>query len=370
MNNANWKKVKLEEIVENLDNMRIPVTKSKRNKGTIPYYGATGVVDYVDNYIFDERLLLIGEDGADWSPYAKSAYVIEGKSWVNNHAHVLRASGIDIEYLKEYLNYSDLRLHTSGTTRGKLNKSDLMNIQVPLPSKQVQEKISAILTSISNEITKTYQIIQKTEDLKQGLMQSLLSKGKKYFIKQVTNVKRGASPRPIADPKFFAEKGRGWIRIADVTSSYKQLNFTSQYLSKAGEDASVKVDPGDLIMSICATVGKPIFVNIPACIHDGFVVFRNLDITLVDPEYFFYALLHNEKLLRSKGQTGSQMNLNSTIVENTELHFPDLDEQKKIAEILRALDQKLDEYKRENEKLQTIKMGLMHDIFSQKININ
>src|SRR5205809_8019807 len=80
-------------------------------------------------------------------------------------------------------------------------------------------------------------------------------------IGEIANVRRGASPRPIGDSSYFAEKGRGWIRIVDVTSTYKYLRTTAQYLSKKGEEKSVKVDPGDLIMSICATIGKPVIVD-------------------------------------------------------------------------------------------------------------
>lgn len=85
-----WEPKTINDICENLDNLRKPVTKSERDPGSIPYYGATGIVDYVKDFIFNEKLLLVGEDGADWSKFADSSYIIEGKSWVNNHAHVLR----------------------------------------------------------------------------------------------------------------------------------------------------------------------------------------------------------------------------------------------------------------------------------------
>lgn len=283
-------------------------------------------------------------------------------------------SKLNRNYLYHYLLTNNVRNYMRGISNGSTVlhlKVNLVNkLDIPLPSLEIQAKIVQILSGIDAEIRYTNQIIQKTEVLKHGLMQKVLAQGKKIHIKDIAVVKRGASPRPIGDPSYFANTGRGWIRIADVTSTYKYLNKTSQYLSKSGEDASVKVDPGDLIMSICATVGKPVFVSIPACIHDGFVLFRNIDKTVIDPEFFFYALLHNEGQLRSKGQTGSQMNLNSTIVENTEIQIPELAKQKEIANILKSIDQKLDFYSQELERLQTIKKGLMQDIFCQKVQIN
>ena len=112
-------------------------------------------------------------------------------------------------------------------------------------------------------------------------------------ISEISRIRRGASPRPINDSSFFSETGRGWIRISDVTSTYKYLKKTSQYLSEKGVSKSVKVNPGDLIMSICATIGKPVIIDIEACIHDGFVLFSDLS-KKVDTEYLFYFLQRTE----------------------------------------------------------------------------
>lgn len=170
-----WEIKKVEDICEVLDNKRIPIEKGKRKKGNIPYYGATGVVDYVNGYIFDEELLLVGEDGADWSSFANTAYIVRGKSWVNNHAHVLRCKGVDIEFLRNFLNYSDLQNYITGTTRGKLNKGFLMSIEIPYPSKKEQDKISNILVKVDEKIDINRSIKSKLEILKKGLMQDLLS---------------------------------------------------------------------------------------------------------------------------------------------------------------------------------------------------
>jgi len=102
-----WDLVKIDEITENLDSKRKPITKSERESGDIPYYGATGQVDSVKDYIFDEELLLVGEDCADFSSFGNTSYIIREKSWVNNHAHVLRCTKINVIFLKEALNFLD-----------------------------------------------------------------------------------------------------------------------------------------------------------------------------------------------------------------------------------------------------------------------
>lgn len=138
-----WEKVKLETLVEILDSKRRPITKSDRKPGQYPYYGATGVLDYVEGYIFDERLVLVGEDGAKWSAGDQTAFIAEGKYWVNNHAHVLRVlpkKVIDV-YLVSYLNQIDLSPFISGVTVPKLNQENLRSIKIPTPSLEIQKQI-------------------------------------------------------------------------------------------------------------------------------------------------------------------------------------------------------------------------------------
>lgn len=103
-----WEAKKLGDICQILNNSRKPITSEYREKGIYPYYGASGVVDYVKNFIFDERILLIGEDGAKWGAFEKTAFIVEGRCWVNNHAHVLRPNGINDTLLESYLVMLDL----------------------------------------------------------------------------------------------------------------------------------------------------------------------------------------------------------------------------------------------------------------------
>ncbi len=140
-----WEWFMLGEIIDVLDSQRKPVTKSDRKKGIIPYYGASGIVDYVDDYIFNEKLVLIGEDGAKWGKGDKTAFIINGKTWVNNHAHVIRPNRnltID-EYLVNVLIGYDLSQYITGMTVPKLNQARLVSIPIPLPPLAEQRRIVA-----------------------------------------------------------------------------------------------------------------------------------------------------------------------------------------------------------------------------------
>jgi type I restriction enzyme S subunit len=185
-------------------------------------------------------------------------------------------------------------------------------------------------------------------------------------INQISEVHRGASPRPIGDSKYFSETGRGWIRISDVTNTYKYLRNTSQYLSELGESKSVKVDPGDLVMSICATIGTPIIIDMKACIHDGFVVFRNLSKD-VDTEFLFYVLEKNEHRFRSMKQTGTQGNLNTTLVGETFIPIPSISEQRAVVRVLGVVDSAIGLVDEVIWKTERLKKGLMRQLLTRGI---
>ena len=140
-----WKT--LDEISENLDSKRQPITSGFRTSGKIPYYGASGVVDYVEDYIFDGDFLLISEDGANLlARNTPIAFSVSGKIWVNNHAHILKFRTYEERrFIEFYLNKTDLTPYISGAAQPKLNKKNLNNIKFPIPPLKEQQYIVTIL---------------------------------------------------------------------------------------------------------------------------------------------------------------------------------------------------------------------------------
>lgn len=138
-----WEIVELGELAKNMDGKRVPITKSDRKKGKYPYYGASGIVDYVADYIFDENLLLISEDGANLlARVTPIAFSVSGKVWVNNHAHVLKFDKIETQIFVElYLNSISLEPYITGSAQPKLNQKALNSIEIPLPNFETQRQI-------------------------------------------------------------------------------------------------------------------------------------------------------------------------------------------------------------------------------------
>jgi len=151
-----WEVKKLGDICDILDNLRKPITKKDRIEGIYPYYGATGILSYVHNYIFNEDLVLIGEDGAKWHSGATTSFIAKGKYWVNNHAHVIRPNRNFIldNWIVYFLNYSDLTPYITGMTVPKLNQEKMRSIEIPLPLVHEQRYLLEILDEAFEAIAK------------------------------------------------------------------------------------------------------------------------------------------------------------------------------------------------------------------------
>lgn len=173
-----WVEKRLNEISENLDSKRIPITKSLREPGEYPYYGASGIVDYVKNYIFDDNLLLVSEDGANLLARTYPiAFSISGKTWVNNHAHILKfQSLITQSFVEFYLNSIRLNPFVSGMAQPKLNQAMLNKIPIPYPNLELQEKIVMKLNTLSTNVRQLEFLYRNKLDQLDILRKSILHK--------------------------------------------------------------------------------------------------------------------------------------------------------------------------------------------------
>lgn len=180
-----WMWTRLEDCVDVLDSHRVPLNAQEREKriagksisGLYPYYGATGQVGWIDGYLFDEELVLLGEDGAPFfAPAKNKAYIIRGQSWVNNHAHVLRALAAITSntFLCHYLNIFDYNGYVTGTTRMKLNQSPMRKIPIPLPPLPEQHRIVAKIEELFTKLDAGADSLKKVKAQLKRYRQSVL----------------------------------------------------------------------------------------------------------------------------------------------------------------------------------------------------
>lgn len=158
---SSWEVIPLRNLCENLDSKRIPITSSDRETGDVPYYGASGIVDYVKDYIFDEPLLLISEDGANLLARSTPiAFSVSGKTWVNNHAHVLKFNNIYTQrFVEFYINQVDISQYITGAAQPKLSQANLNKICIPCPNIEVQEKIVREIESVIHIVEQNKRLI-------------------------------------------------------------------------------------------------------------------------------------------------------------------------------------------------------------------
>ena len=174
-NEKGWEKKKLGEVVTNLNNMRVPLKSSDRQMlvNKYPYYGASGIIDYVDDFIYEGDNLLIGEDGANLlSRSTPIAFIAKGKYWVNNHAHVNGYNGkANLLYLCFFINMIDLSPYVTGSAQPKLNRGNLDNIEIPLPPLSLQVKFAEMVENIEEQKARAKAEIEQGEAVFQALLQ-------------------------------------------------------------------------------------------------------------------------------------------------------------------------------------------------------
>ena len=171
-----WKNVRLSECCLGFDNKRQPISSELREKGTVPYYGANGIQDYVKDYIFDGEYILLAEDGGHFDEFQTKpiAQYITGKSWVNNHAHILQATEKDCtKYIYYALVHKDIRKYINGSSRAKLNQEDMWQIVILLPNLKQQIKIAQFMSSIDKILSIGEKMLTVLEEKKQGLLQQM-----------------------------------------------------------------------------------------------------------------------------------------------------------------------------------------------------
>ena len=198
---AHWRVVRLGEVVEIHDKLRIPLSDKQRQsrKGIYPYCGANGVLDYIDDYLFEGEFVLLAEDGGYWGKFESSAYIMKGRFWVNNHAHVLRA----IEkyaingFLLYMLNFMDISVFISGTTRGKLTQGVLKNLPIPLPPLAEQREIARMLQAVDAKIAAEERRRAALEDLFKTLLHALMSG--RMRVPHIVGGERSCDSAPDAD---------------------------------------------------------------------------------------------------------------------------------------------------------------------------
>ena len=346
-----WKVEKFTEIVEILDSKRKPVNSNEREKriGKIPYYGATGQVGWIDNYLFDEELVLLGEDGAPFlDAYKDKAYLISGRSWVNNHAHVLKAkNGLTNKFLLYFLNNIDYHTYVTGTTRLKLNQARMTAIPIILPSIEEQDLIVQEIEKQFTRLDVTVKVLKsvrkKLEIYRKAVLKKAFAKKEGWEEKKIVNTFI-INPKKSEAADFGEDVEVSFIPMAYISETGKIVSMDKRPLREVKKGFTFFREGDVLLAKItpCFENGKK---AIAQDLFNGigfgtteFYVFRTKGEIL--QKWIYYNLSREDfrsGAKRSMAGAVGQQRVSKDFIENFILSFPKkLIEQEKIISLIES----------------------------------
>ena len=285
----------------------------------------------------------------------------------------------DREYMFQWLEMFRPKWQKYGQPGSQVNlNSELVrNQEIMIPSMKEQIQIGTFFKKLDDTIALHQRKLVLLKQLKQTYLQVMFPQNgenspalrldgfsepwEQRKLGELSEIVRGASPRPIQDPKWFDSNSNvGWLRISDVTEQNGRITYLEQKISKAGQEKTRVLFEPHLLLSIAATVGKPVVNYVNTGVHDGFLIFLN---PIFDREYMFQWLEMFRPKWQKYGQPGSQVNLNSELVRNQDILLPSMEEQTKIGIIFKQLDDSIALHQCKLEKLIELKHVLLEKMF-------
>ena len=382
----NLRIVDLQEICEFLDNQRIPVTDSDRKPGPYPYYGANGLQDWIDGYIFDEPLVLLAEDGGHFGSKTKPiAYKVTGKCWVNNHAHVLRPKdNCDVDYLHHILSFYDVTKFINGTTREKLTKSQTERIPIPLPPLPEQKSIAAILEKVDRlRRQRRYALELSNTYLQSVFLEMFYEKANKDWpnvsIESLGKRKKDAiRTGPFGSQLLHSEFVDAGIVVLGIDNAV-QNRFSwgvRRFITKEKYQQLKRytVFPGDVIITIMGTPGRCAVIpdNFPLAINTKHLCCITLDQDQCLPDYLKFCFLTHPSVLSQLKvwEHGAVMpGLNMDIIKNLLLPRPPIPLQEKFIEIVHKFELLLDQQREAERQAEHLFQTLLHQAFEGNVGL-
>jgi type I restriction enzyme, S subunit len=391
-----WEVKPLAEVADFLDGRRRPVKDSERGKmrGDIPYYGASGIVDYVNSFLFDEELILLGEDGENiLSRNCRLAFKIAGKTWVNNHAHVLRPKpGVSLDYLAGFLESLDYRQYNTGTAQPKLNKAICSNIPAICPPFPEQCAIAEALSDVDALLAKLCRLIAKKCDLKQAAMQQLLTGQTRipgfhgeWEVKtfgELFNFSGGYS----ASRDQLSAEGHCYLHYGDIhgaTKTFVDVRADFQNIPKL--DIPLKqvaskslLEDGDVVFVDASEDDEGTSRHVVVVNKDKKPFISGLHTIVAKsktdelaPEYRRYcfqtAAIRQQFLFYAVGTKVS--GISKTNIPKLTMPVPKVPEQTAIAQVLSDMDAELAALVQRREKTHAVKQGMMQELLTGRTRL-
>lgn len=369
-----WEQRKLGELVTSYDTKRMPIRSEERMAGPYPYYGATGIIDYVNNYIFDGKYLLLAEDGANIiDRTAPITYLTNGKFWLNNHAHIMNSTKSNLVFLKATLDRKNYIKFNTGTAQPKLNAKIVANLKLNLPVLAEQDKISKVISRIEIMIALQQRKLEQLRLLKRAMLQQLFVNNTESLT---PNIRFNNFSKDWEQRKgkfiFKSKSVKGYPNLPVLSATQDKgmilrdksgidIKFNKKALSNYK-----KIEPGDFIVHLRSFQGGFAYSDIEGIASPAYTVFSFIDSKEFN-DYFWkekfcsYNFIQLLKKVTYGVRDGRSINYSDflTLPEK----YPLLEEQNKIGNILNKIDNLLSIQQIRAKKLNFLKKFLLQKLF-------
>ncbi len=352
---AGWEIKTIGDVCDIFDRKRKPISKRDREPGPYPYYGASCIQDYVSGYLFDGKYLLIGEDGAKWGPGEDTAYIAEGKFWVNNHAHIVKAKeGYLDDYLRYYIKHLDLNPIVAGAIIPKLTQEKLTALEVPIPSLPEQQRIVDILdlefAKIDALKANAEKSLQAAKDLFQATLKKELEPKERWETKHL-NEWAEYSIGLTYKPADVSKEGTIVLRSSNIQNDQLVFDDIVRVVCKVKDELFVK--DGDILM--CSRNGSARLVGKVARIGKErermtYGTFMTIIRSTYNPILFYYFKSDDFRSQITKGENPMINQITKYMLNDVVISLPsNLDE---VSSVARSLDDLNDKCKTLQENYQ------------------
>lgn len=357
----------IEDCCEILDSMRVPITASNRQKGIFPYYGANGIQDYVADYIFDDELVLLAEDGGNFGSKEKPiAYRVSGKCWVNNHAHVLKPKkGLDIDYLCYSLMFYKVDGLVNGATRQKLTQTAMRKMRIPI--RELSEQL---------HIVEELNCIKKIKEKRQKELEMLDNLIKARFVEMFGDCNNMISMSELCSiitdgthqPPKFQDTGIPFIFVSNLANNTVTYN-AEKFISKETYNELYKrtpIEPGDLLLSTVGSYGHPaVVVEDTKFLFQRHIAYLKPKKEIINSFYLHSALLSSDcqRQIEEKVKGIAQKTLNLSEIRKIMIPVPNIEAQNVFVDFIYQVDKSKAAVQAALDKTQLLFDSLMQKYF-------
>lgn len=377
-----YTKYQFEEVVTLFDKQRIPLSSMERAKrpGKYRYYGAQGIIDYIDDYIFDGEYLLLAEDGENLKSNKQDlAQLVDGKFWVNNHAHILRTKEVcRLRYFYYWINNKNMAEYVTGSAQPKLSQASLKKMIIHLPSLEIQDRILNVITPIDEKIKENTKINENLAQQIETILLAFLNGSGTTSVKlgDYLYIKGRIGWKGLKKSEYLSQSGYRIINGESLTKSgidWSKAGYISE--ERYVESPEIMLKVGDILLSKDGTIGKIGYIDnleLPTSVASGIFVIRNTKPDIISTTFIYYLLKSRlfTSFIAARTEGSVIPHLYQKDFMEFEFPLPTSDKMAEFEEITGPLFSRIVNNLNENKRLSLLRDSLLPKLMSGELDVS